>query len=149
VGDRGAPVAIAKVANARVAGADAIEQGSDLLTWLHARCETRGGVLRGSIPVSVELVRAGSVVASVWAPARGLRLQDLSMASGYFVARERVRRHLELVASWLIAVRAPLAHLATSRTIPEVPRSWRLGPARTDDAPATPVDGTAWVQHGD
>jgi SAM-dependent methyltransferase len=151
----GAPVAIAKVANVRAPGADAIEQGFGLLTRLRETCEPRGGVLRGSIPAPIELVRVGSLVASVEGPARGMMLQDLSMARGYFSDRARVRRHLELVASWLIAVRAPLAELAAGSAIRELPPSWRVGPDRAantpeaPNAPETPADGTPWIQHGD
>lgn len=148
VTDTGAVRGIAKVANARLPDAWAIQGSFELLQRLHAACKSGEPALRGSIPAPIALVRVGSLVASVEALARGAMLQDLSMAGGYFSDRERVRRHLELIASWLIAAQSTLAGLAADGAIRPVPSWWRLGLGRALGPEALQESGS-WGQHGD
>jgi SAM-dependent methyltransferase len=148
VTETGAVRGIAKVANERLPEAKAIERSFELLERLHAFAERGEPVLRGSIPAAIALLKVGSLVAGVEAPAEGDMLQDLSMRHDYFSDKERVRRHLELIASWLIAVQSALAGLTADGAIRAVPTRWRVAPGQATE-PTVPPESGSWGQHGD
>jgi hypothetical protein len=96
------------------------------------------------------VVRVGSLVATMETAARGSRLIDLVLDRRYFDRRERVRRHLELITSWLIASKPALDALASDGLLDPIPAEWLVAPDRDTEASlGSPLPSFGGAQHGD
>jgi len=150
VGPDGTTAAIAKMANVRRPGAEAIEQSFRLLERLQPVFEEACPSLRGTVPKPLQFVHVGSWVASVESAAPGRSLQDVAMDPRYFSDHEEVRHHLERVATWLITAQSALNSLGSAEAVQEIPPAWRQPPDQMN-APSgrSSSDTPSWVQHGD
>jgi SAM-dependent methyltransferase len=140
---------ICKVANVHLPRAEAVEHAYHLLQRLHGLFESAGPAVSGSIPAPVTFVKHGSLIASVEAPARGTSLGRTSMEADYFADRSRVSRHLESVATWLVAAQPTLALLQAELAPRAIPFEWRTMPENAGAPRLAIRDRSSWVQHGD
>lgn len=140
--------AVAKVANARLPGASAIERSYRWLQCLHGRSGHERSILRGTIPSPLALLRNGPLIAAVESAAEGVSFEEMSMGPDYFKHRQRVRQHLELIAAWLICALPVLNELASEADAQGIPRSRLKIPGGSEDETELRKYVT-WVQHGD
>jgi hypothetical protein len=142
--------AVIKVANVRLPGAELVQQSYQKLQRLHSSFQATDPRLTDTIPSPMAVVRVGSLVATMETAARGSRLIDLVLERRYFDRRERVRRHLELITSWLVASKPALAALGSDGLLDPIPAEWLVAPNRDTEArlgSALRCFGVA--QHGD
>ena len=140
--------AVAKLANVTLPGADVIQRSYQTLQHLHRHFTEIG--LPESIPSPMGIVRVGSLLATLERSAHGSRFVDLVFDRRYFDARDRVRRHLEQIASWLIASKSALDASASGGLIDAMPSEWLLAPDRdTAGGPGPTSERFSGVQHGD
>jgi SAM-dependent methyltransferase len=140
---------ICKVANVHLPRAEAVEHAYRLLQKLHGLFESAGPPLSGSTPAPVTLVTHGPLIASVEAPAPGVLLNRTSMEANYFADPQRVTRHLEHVAEWLVAAQPILARLQSDFAASAIPFEWRTMPTQSRSQRSALSDRCSWVQHGD
>ena len=140
--------AIVKAANVRMSGAAGIAQEFELLQRLRPAMDGGDPCLFGSVPMPVGFVEVGSEVASLELAARGCQLDGVAAAPGYLSDHDRVRRHLDLVASWLVVAHPLLNALGSEPRLPAVPAMWWRAPD-SEETDTTDVDNISWVQHGD
>jgi SAM-dependent methyltransferase len=140
---------ISKVANVHLPRAEAVEHAYRLLQTLHGLFESAGPPLSGSIPAPVALIEHGPLIASTETAAPGVSLGRRSMEADYFQDRQRVRRHLERVAAWLVAAQPTLALLRPDFGSREIPLEWRTIPESSRGQRVAIPDRASWVQHGD
>jgi hypothetical protein len=125
-----------------------VDHGYRLLQRLHGLFESAGPPLSGSIPAPLGFVKHGPLIASVEAPAAGVSLGRTSMEPHYLANRQRVTRHLEIVAAWLVAAQPTLAALQPDFADRGTPFAWRTIEDEERPRAAMPVQ-SSWVQHGD
>jgi hypothetical protein len=142
--------AVVKVANVRLPGADLVQQSYQKLQRLHSSFKAIDPCLTDTIPFPIGVVRVGSLVATIERAARGSRLIDLVLDRRYFDRRERVRRHLEQITSWLIASKPALDALGSDGLLDPIPAEWLVAPDRdTEPRLAPPPEHFGVTQHGD
>lgn len=141
-------LAVVKVANVKLSGADIVQRSYQNLQRLHSSFTASDPVLAGSIPSPMGVVRVGSLLATMESSAHGSRLVDLVLDRRYFDRRDRVRRHLERIASWLIASKPALDASGSDGLIDPIPPEWLVAPDRDTGAGSVPERFTG-AQHGD
>jgi len=142
--------AVVKVANVRLPGAEIVERSFQKLQRLHSSFTASNPVLADSIPSPLGVVRVGSLLATMETSARGSRLVDLVLDQRYFDRRDRVRRHLEQITSWLIASKPALDASRSDGLIDAIPCEWLVAPDRdTRAGPGSAPERFSGVQHGD
>jgi SAM-dependent methyltransferase len=139
-------LAVVKVANVRLSRADIVQRSYQNLQRLHSNFTASDPVLAGSIPAPLGVVRVGPLLATMESPAHGSRLVDLVLDRRYFDRRDRVRRHLERITSWLIASKPALDASGSDGLIDAIPSDWLVAPDR--DTGLVPERFTG-AQHGD
>ena len=143
-------LAVVKVANVRLSGADIVQRSYRNLQRLHSSFTASNPVLAGSIPSPMGVVRVGSLVATMESSARGSRLVDLVLDRRYFDHRDRVRRHLEQITSWLIASKPALDASGSDGRIDPIPPEWLVAPDRDSGLePRSAPERFTGTQHGD
>jgi SAM-dependent methyltransferase len=140
---------ICKVANIHLPRADAVDHAYRLLQRLHGLFESAGPPLKGSIPAPVTLVEHGPLIASVETPAPGVSLGRMSMEADYFGNRQRVTKHLESVAEWVVAAQPMLALLHSDFDERGIPFEWRTMSAQAGGQCVGTAERSSWIQHGD
>ena len=142
--------AVVKVANVRLPGADILQRSYQKLQRLHSTFTATEPRLADSIPCPMGVVRVGSLLATIESAAHGSRLVDLVLHRRYFARRDRARRHLERIASWLIAAKPALDTSGSAGRIDAIPSQWLVAPDR-DIAAATrsAPERFGGAQHGD
>jgi SAM-dependent methyltransferase len=142
--------AVVKIANVTLPGAEIVQQSYQKLQRLHSSFTASDPFLAGSIPSPMGVVRVGSILATMESSAHGSRLVDLVLNRRYFDRRDRVRRHLERIASWLIASKPALDASASDGLIDAIPSEWLVAPDRdTGVGPASAPERFTGAQHGD
>jgi SAM-dependent methyltransferase len=142
--------AVIKVANLRLSGADIVQRGYQNLQRLHSSFAASDPVPAGSIPSPMGVVRVGSLLATMESSARGSRLVDLVLDRRYFDHRDRVRRHLEQITSWLIVSKPALDASGSEGLIDPIPPEWLVAPDRdTGVGPGSAPERFTGTQHGD
>lgn len=142
--------AVVKVANVRLPGAEILERSYQKLQRLHASFTAIDPLLADSIPSPMGVVRVASLLATMESAAQGSRLVDLVLSRGYFDRRDRVRSHLERIASWLIASKPALDASGSDGLIEAIPSEWFVAPDReTVPGPGSAPERFSGTQHGD
>lgn len=140
--------AVAKLANVTLPGAEIIQRSYQTLQHLHRHFTEIG--LAESLPSPMGVVRVGSLLATIERSAHGSRFVDLVFDRRYFDARDRVRRHLEQIASWLLASKSALDASPSGGLIDAIPSEWFVAPDRdTAGGPGPTSERFSGVQHGD
>jgi hypothetical protein len=141
---------VVKVANVRLPGAAVVERSYQKLQRLYSSFQGGDPFLAGSIPTPMGVVRVGSLLATMERSARGPGLVDLVMDRQYFQNRDRVRRHLELITSWLIASKPKLEALRSDSLFDAIPSEWLVPPDGENAAGRGSVpESFRGAQHGD
>jgi hypothetical protein len=142
--------AVVKVANAKLPGVEVVQRSYEKLQRLSSSFAGNDSVLAGSIPSPMASAWVGPLLATVESRACGSRLLDVSLDRQYFDDRDRVRRHLELAASWLVAAKPALDALGSDRLFEALPSGWLLAPDGGDGADCGSVpEHVGGIQHGD
>jgi len=142
--------AVVKVANVRLPGAEILQRSYETLQCLHSNFTVSVPSLADSIPSPMGVVRVGSLLATMERSAHGSRLVDLVLDRRYFARRDRVRRHLERITSWLIASKPALDASASDGLIDAIPPEWLVAPDRdTGGGPGPTPERFSGAQHGD
>jgi SAM-dependent methyltransferase len=145
-----ATAAVVKIANVRLPGVEVLQRSYEKLQRLCSSTKSNARVLAGSTPSPLGIVRAGSLLATIETAARGRRVVDLILDRRYFARRDRVRRHLEHITSWLIASRPALNALESERPFDAIPAEWLLEPDGQDvGRQGSLPDRFTGIQHGD
>ena len=142
--------AVVKIANVILPGAGIVDRSFRKLQRVYSALEHEGQGLHGFVPFPIETVQVGPLIATMEQPVKGNRLVDLVMEPKYFRDRNRVRCHLELIASWLIASKPKLDTLGVDSLFDAIPSEWFVAPDG-DNAASHPSasDSVSLVQHGD
>jgi hypothetical protein len=131
-------------------GAETVQQSYRKLQRLHAGFTATAPSLAGSIPSPMGVVRVGSLLATMESSARGSRLIDLVLDPRYFDRRDRVRRHLDRITSWLIASKPALDASGSDGLLDAIPSEWLVAPDRDTAAePGSAPERFSGAQHGD
>ncbi len=138
-----------KVANVRLPGAELSQRNYQTLQRLHAIFTATDPFLADSIPSPRGVVRVGSLLATMESSAHGSRLVNLVFERRYFERRDRVRRHLERIASWLIASKPALDASGSDGLVDAIPPEWLVPPDRDSGAAAGSAPRFTGAQHGD
>ncbi len=142
--------AVVKVAHLTLPGAEIVQRNYQKLQQLTSSFKTIAPVLADSLPSPLAVVRAGSLLATMETSARGSRLGDLILDRRYFHRRDRVRQHLELITSWLIASKPALDALGSDGLLDAIPPDWLLAPDRdAETRPGSAPERFSGIQHGD
>ena len=142
--------AVVKIANVTLPGAEILQQSYQKLQRLHASFTATDPSLAGSIPSPMGVVRVGSLLATMESSARGSRLLELVLDRRYFDRRDRVRRHLDRITSWLIASKPALDASGSDGLIDAIPSEWLVAPDRDTGAePGSAPERFSGAQHGD
>ena len=142
--------AVVKIANVTLPGAETVQQSYRKLQRLHAGFTATAPSLAGSIPSPMGVVRVGSLLATMESSARGSRLIDLVLDPRYFDRRDRVRRHLDRITSWLIASKPALDASGSDGLLDAIPSEWLVAPDRDTAAePGSAPERFSGAQHGD
>ena len=142
--------AVVKVANVRLPGAEIVQRSYHKLQRLHAGFTATDPFLVDSIPSPMGVVRVGALLATMESSAHGSRLLDLVLERRYFDRRDRVRRHLERVASWLIVSKPALDASGSDGLIGTIPSEWLVAPDRDSWAGlGSAPERFSGAQHGD
>jgi SAM-dependent methyltransferase len=142
--------AAVKVASVKLPGAEILQRSYQKLQRLHSCFTASDPFLAGSIPSPMGVARVGSLLATMESCARGSRLVDLVLDRRYFDRRDRVRHHLELITSWLIASKPALDASRSDGFIDAIPSEWLVAPDRATGAgPESAPERFSEVQHGD
>lgn len=150
VSGNGETHAVVKVANVRLPGSEIVHRSYQKLQRLDSSLNATDPVLAGSTPSLLGSVRVGSLVATMETSARGSRLVDLILDRQYFDNRDRVRRHLERITSWLIASRPTLDALGSDGLFEAIPAKWFLAPDGGNGGSGKSVpERFRGIQHGD
>lgn len=142
--------AVMKVANVKLPGAEVVQRSYEKLQRLYSSIAGNGTFLADSIPSPMGVASVGPLLATVESLVCGARLHDLSLERKYFDDRDRVRRHLELITSWLVASRPALDALGSDRLFEVLPSGWFLEPDGGIGAEGGSVlKLVGGIQHGD